>query len=236
MATPPTTTADDRGELDAGAGGGVERAVARGVEHARQAGDRAAGDERAEHAAAHADAGEHARRRGWSRSRTARGPCARGASTAPTMSIATIVNSGSTGKPRIVSRAEVQEAVGHVGGVDLAAVRPREVDAADHVERAERDHQRRHPRRTRPSRRCISPKNAPNSIPATNTSGIGDAVVGEQHAGREGGDAEHRADREVDVAGDDDDRLADREQRDDRDVEQDVAQVLRVEEARLGDA
>ena len=46
--------------------------------------------------------------------------------------------------------------------------------------------------------------------------------------------AEHRADRQVDVAGDDDDRLADREDRQDRRVEQQVLDALRGQEPRVG--
>ena len=52
---------DDRGDglqLDAGAGAGADGAVARGVEDAGEAGERAAEDERAEHPAAYREAVE----------------------------------------------------------------------------------------------------------------------------------------------------------------------------------
>ena len=55
-------------------------------------------------------------------------------------------------------------------------------------------------------------------------------VVHVQHAGRVGGDPEDRPDREVDVPGDDDDRLADREQRDDRGAREDLLEVRGAEE------
>ncbi len=55
-------------------------------------------------------------------------------------------------------------------------------------------------------------------------------MVHVQHAGRVGGDAEHRPDREVDVARNDDDRLADREQGDDRRARKNLLDVRRAEE------
>ena len=59
IATPPMTTARDRLQLDAAAGAGADGAVAGGVEDAGQAGQRAAEDERGEHAAAYGQAVEH---------------------------------------------------------------------------------------------------------------------------------------------------------------------------------
>ena len=55
-------------------------------------------------------------------------------------------------------------------------------------------------------------------------------MVDEQPAGEVGREAEDRADREVDVAGDDHDRLADREEQQDRRREQQVAQAVGAEQ------
>ena len=84
----------------------------------------------------------------------------------------------------------------------------------------------------------IAPLTTPQTTPI--------AEPGEQHerrAGHAGGgrtarrpvrrEAEHRADREVDVARDDHDRLADREQRDDRRAREQLLQARRADEAWL---
>ena len=55
-------------------------------------------------------------------------------------------------------------------------------------------------------------------------------MVHVQHPGRVRGDPEDRPDREVDVPGDDDDRLADREQRDDGGAREDLLDVRGAEE------
>ena len=60
-------------------------------------------------------------------------------------------------------------------------------------------------------------------------------VVHVEHTGRIRGDAEHRPDREVDVPGDDHDRLADCEQGDDRRARKDLLHVRRTEEVRIVD-
>ncbi len=60
-------------------------------------------------------------------------------------------------------------------------------------------------------------------------------MVHVEHPGRVRRDAEHGADREVDVARDDHDRLADREQRDDRRAREDLLDVRRAEEVRIVD-
>src|SRR4051794_7765419 len=221
----------DDGELLAGAGVRVERAEARGVEDAGQPGERAARDERPEHAPRDADAGERRRLR----VRADRVELAAHARTAHQVADDQQNRERDEREDRDPEdrvAAELEEAVGHVGGVDLAALRPDEVDAADHVERAERDHERRHARE-RDHRAVQQAEERAEQDPGGERDRDRDVVVGEQHAGQERGDPEHRADRQIDVAGDDDDGLADREQRDDRDVEQDVADVLGVEEARV---
>jgi hypothetical protein len=53
----------------------------------------------------------------------------------------------------------------------------------------------------------------------------------ERVAGHEGGQAHDRADREIDIAGDDDDGLADREHHQDGGVQQQVLDALPVQEA-----
>src|SRR4051794_28430501 len=223
----------DDGQLLPGARGGVDGAEARRVQRAGQPGERAADDERAEHAAPDADAREH---RGIG-IRADRVQLASGAVRAQ-------VEAGDEHDrerdqrehrdPRDRVRPELEELVGHVGGVDLPARRPGEVRAADDVERAERHHERRHAPEA--DQRAVDGAEA-------RADGHGDRddqrdrdarVVGEERAGGERGEAEHRAHRQVDVAADDDDGLADGEQRDERDVEPDVAQVLRREVARLG--
>ena len=55
----------------------------------------------------------------------------------------------------------------------------------------------------------------------------------EQVRGEVGGEAEHRAHRQVDVPGEHDHRLADREQREHGRVEQDELELRQAEEARL---
>jgi hypothetical protein len=57
----------------------------------------------------------------------------------------------------------------------------------------------------------------------------------EQVAGHEGGEAEDRADRQVDVARDDDERLAGGQDREDRRVQREVAQGVGLDEPRLHD-
>ena len=81
------------------------------------------------------------------------------------------------------------------------------------------------------------PQAAPSPIPRMKTSGSAmPGVAGEQVAGHEGGEADDRADRQVDVARDDHERLADGEDREDRRVEREVAQRRGLDEARLEDA
>ena len=58
-------------------------------------------------------------------------------------------------------------------------------------------------------------------------------MVAEEIGGQERRQAQHRADRQVDVAREDDHRLAEREQREDRRVDEDELDVREVEEARL---
>ena len=73
-------------------------------------------------------------------------------------------------------------------------------------------------------------------MPSSDTTMIGmPGCAGEQVTRQEGPEPEHRADRQVDVAGDDDERLADGEDREDRGVEGQVAQRVGLDEARLED-
>src|SRR3954454_10566071 len=221
---------DDR-ELLPGAGVGVDRAEPRGVQHAREAGERSARDEGPEDATRDADAGQRGRLGvGADRVQLA-------AHAGPAHHVADDEQHRERDERQDRDAqhgvaAELEEAVGHVGCVDLTALGPREVDAADHVQRAERDDQRWHAGQ-RHHRAVQQPEERAEEDAGGEGDGDRDVVVGEEHAGRERADPEHRADGQVDVARDDDDRLADREQRDDRDVEQDVADVLRVEEARV---
>ncbi len=88
------------------------------------------------------------------------------------------------------------------------------------------------PRRaiTRP---WATPITSDDSSPASDRGDDADVQVHGEVAGGHRGDADHRADRQVDAAGDDHHRLAEREQRDQRDVPDVVAQVLGAEEERI---
>ena len=78
-----------------------------------------------------------------------------------------------------------------------------------------------------------APRAAPISRPATKTSDDGDVGVGDEDlAGGVRRDADDRADGQVDVAGDDDDHLPDREQQQDRGSQQGVAPAVAAEDER----
>ena len=131
-------------------------------------------------------------RPGRSRSRTAPGRCGRSAgSSRRRPATTTTANSASTGTPSTVAVPMPQEAGRHVGGVDLPAGGPRVVDAPEHVQRAERDHQRRHPGRGDQAAVDRAAARAPERhADERATTGIGSAGRGhEQAAGRERGQA-----------------------------------------------
>src|SRR5215207_5113687 len=131
--------------------------------------------------------------------------------------------------------AEVQEGVGQRLGVDLAAVGPQEREAAEHVERAEGHDERGHlpPRHEdpveQPARR--PERDAEQEHDRQRKAGM----LRQQVPGEVGAQPEHRADREVDVARDEHERLAGGEDREDRRVEREIAQRVGLDEARLED-
>ena len=138
--------------------------------------------------------------------------------------------------PRTVALPKSRKPGGQFVGVDLLAAGPEVGDAAEDVQRAERDHQRRHVAVAdqhavdRPADRRR--RRAPTSS-ATTTGRPGWSL--QQRADGEGAQPEHRADRQVDVAGDHHDGLADRQYGQDRGAEQDVADALAGQEARVRD-
>ena len=108
---------------------------------------------------------------------------------------------------------------------------------ADDVERRERDHEARDPpdRRQRPVHDPARDADADADEERDHDRGRArDPVqVAEHRPRRVGGQAEHGADRQVDVPRDDDHRLAEREQGQDRPVAEDDVDLLAAEEPRL---
>ena len=203
--------ADDRGgdhrQLVARAGRRVDRAEARGEQHAAEPGERAREHERGEHAAVRADAGEP-RALGVRADRVQLAP---GAEVAQPLADDQHHDERDEHEDRDAEdrvRAEVQERVGQRLGVDLAAVRPQEGEAAVGVQRPERDHERRHLAQgdedavEQPAGRAE--RHAEHEHDRQREA----RVRGQQVAGHERAEPEHRADREVDVARDDHERLA----------------------------
>src|SRR3954447_18561118 len=224
---------DDRGDdlqLEAGPGRRVDRAEARGVQDAGQAREGAAGHEGPEDPSADADARER-RRLGVGADRVQLAARAVGAHRVAGDEHHDHRDQRQDRDAQDRVRADAQEAVGHVGGVDLPALGPLEVRAADDVQRPDRHHQRRHAAQR--DQRAVDRAEAGADRDAQDDDERDrDArVVAEQGPDGQRGEAQDRADREVDVARDDDDRLPDGQHRDDRHVERDVAQVLAVEEA-----
>src|SRR5829696_1386140 len=225
----------DHGQLVAGAGGRVDGGEARGEQHAAEARERAGEHERGQHAAVRAHAGEP----------RALGIRADGVQLAAGAEVAQPLadddhdderDQHEVGDAEDRAGADVQERVGQRLGVDLAPVGPQEREAAERVERAERHHQRGH----------LAPGGEdPVEQPAGGAQAHSEdehqrqrhaRVAGEQVAGHERGEPDDRADRQVDVARDDHQRLADGEDREDRSVEREVAQRRGLDEARLEDA
>ena len=127
------------------------------------------------------------------------------------------------------------EAVGQGERADLVPAGPRAVDAADHVQRSERDHEARHAG-DGDDRAVDDPAGHADAEPGEHDDQDRDVRMPlEEQAGGVGGQAEHGADREVDVARDDHHRLADREQADDRRAADDLLQVRRAHEVRVVD-
>src|SRR6476469_1251868 len=142
------------------------------------------------------------------------------------------------GHPEHRAGTERQEPGRHLVGVDLRGVgarRPRVVDAAEHVQRPERDHQRRH-LRDGDERAVDGPAHRAERDAGEHHHDDRKILVDEEELpGQVGGQAHDRPDRQVDVAGDHEQRLPDREQRDDRGVQEQVVDPLPGQEGRPRD-
>src|SRR5262245_54970760 len=126
--------------------------------------------------------------------------------------------------------ADLVEPVRQVGRVDLVAAGPGRVDAADDVERRERHDEARHAR-DRHDRPLDDPPAEPDERRDQEDDDGRDVLVVDEHdAGRVGGDADDRADGQVHVAGDDDQRLPDGEQADDRGAGEDLLEARDLDE------
>src|SRR4051794_8524774 len=224
----------DDGELVAGARGRVDGAEARGEEHAAQAGQRAGHDEGAEHAAP----GAHAGQAGGLRAGADRIQLAARAEVAQVLPDEQHHDQRDDRQRRDAedrAGADVQERVGQRLGVDLAAVGPQERKAAQGIEGAQRDDERRH---AAVGDEHAVQRTSRRAEPHPEEEDDGDRqrrMVAQQRPGHEGAQREHRADREVDVARDEHERLTCREDGEDGRVEREVAQRVGVQEARLDD-
>ena len=126
--------------------------------------------------------------------------------------------------------AELEELAGQVAGVDPVAAGPGEHDAAVDVERAERDDQRGHAAVRHQHAVDEAEDRAEQEARREHRDDRDVGLLDEQPAGQVGGQRHHRADGQVDVAGDDHDGLADGEQDQDRRVEQEVAPPVAAEQ------
>src|SRR6478735_8741436 len=137
------------------------------------------------------------------------------------------------GNAQDAAAAEAQDRLGHLRGADLLALRPPGVDALDDVEHAQGHDERRDPAEADEGAGHQSADHADGDAEEHHRQ---DPVVGPRHelAAGEGGEAHHRSDREVDVPGDHHGGLADREQYQDRGVEQQVLDALVGQEERVG--
>src|SRR5262245_7145611 len=229
-------TNHDRGddvELGVDAGVRVERAEPGRVERAGQAREGTARDEREEHAPADPKAGQPGRLRiRTDRVQIAPGPV--GAQYEPGDDHNGHREQCEHRNALHRRRPHPQQPGRHVGRVDLLAAGPGVVDAPEHVQRAEGDHECRHPGgRDEPT----VDRAAGRAEGGGHDDGDRDGQARggqEQAAGGEGGQSQHRSDRQVDVAGDDDDRLPDRGDGEDRGPEQQVLDALRGQEAWVG--
>src|SRR4051795_6030186 len=225
----------DHGQLVARASGRIDGCEARREERAAEPGERAGEHERGQHAAVRA----HAREAGALGVRSDRVELAAGAEVAqplPDRDHHDERDDHQVGDAEHGARAEVQERVGQRLGVDLAAIGPQEREAAVRVEHAQRHDERRHlpPGGEEAVEQPAGRAHRDREHEHERQRHAG--VLGEQVAGEEGGEPDDRADRQVDVARDDHERLADGEDREDRRVEREVAQRRRLDEARLEDA
>ena len=216
-------------QLDAAADARAHRAVARGVEGAGEPGQRAAEDERGEQATAY---GQPVEDRG-----VRVGPD--GVELAAAAGGVEVVadrgqdDHGDDGQHRDAedrAGAEPQELAGQVAGVDPVAARPGQHDPAVDVEGAERDHERRHLAVRHQQSVDQAEDRAEQQAGGDHRHDRQARVVDEEAAGEVGGERHHRADRQVDVAGDDHDALADGQQHQDRRVQQEVAPAVGAEE------
>ena len=209
---------DDRGdhlELVADACDRVDRRVVGQPQGTGDPGDRTAQDEGEEHARPDRDAGEACR----VRIRPDRVEVARRAEAAHRIGRD---HDGDDRDDREVGNAgdgavaDLVEALRQHRGVDLVPACPRAVDPPDDVERAQRHDQAGDAgeRDDRPVDRTEA--GADRQREQENDRHRDVRVMPVERPACVRRDAEHRSDREVDVAGDHDDGLADREQRDDR--------------------
>src|SRR4051812_1938397 len=225
----------DHGQLVAGAGGRVDGREARGEQRPAEAGQRAGERERGQHPAVRAHAGQP-RAPGVRADRVQLAPGAEVAQPLPDDDHHDERDDDEIGDAEHGPGADVEEVVGQRLGVDLATVRPQERQAAERVERPQRHDERGHLAPggedpvEQPARRAQRDRQQEHQRQRHAR------MLGEQVAGQEGGEPDDRADREVDVARDDHERLADREDREDRRVEREDAQRGGLEEARLEDA
>src|SRR5690606_23197434 len=141
------------------------------------------------------------------------------------------------GDRRDAAGAEVDESAGEVGRSDLPGADPDGVDAADDVERAEGDDEGGH--LAEADEQPVEQAEADAEQDRQGHAGDRVPAALEVDPGGEGGDAEGRADRQVDVAGDDHQRLAGGDQDQDGGVQEQVLDALLGQEravAGLGDA
>src|SRR3954470_18029267 len=225
----------DHGQLVAGAGGRVDGREARREQRPAESGQRAGEHERGQDAAVRAHAGQA--RALWVRAdRVELPPGAEVAQPLPDHDHHDERDDHQVRDAEDRAGADVEEVVGQRLGVDLAPVRPQERQAAERVERPQR-HDERRPLAPGGEEAVEQPARRAHQDRQQEHQRQGHArMLGEQVAGQEGGEPDDRADRQVDVARDDHERLADREDREDRRVEREVAQRGGLQEARLEDA
>src|SRR5216683_1853514 len=192
--------------------GGVDRGVACGPQHARDPGDRAAQDERREHALRDRDASEACRLRiRPDRVEFPAGP--EGTQVVRAGRDHDGDHDGEIGNPEDRGLRYADEAAGQRARDDLAAADDQYVDSPDDVEGGERHDEARHA-----SDRHHEPVHDPAATADSQADeehhGNGNAVVVPEEVRRdERGKPEDRPDGQVDVPADHDHRLAERKQR-----------------------
>src|SRR5581483_7789912 len=226
---------DHRGDhlkLVTGARAGVDGLVLRRPQHPGDSGDRAAHRERGEHPPADRDARQPGGfGAGSDRVQLPAGP-----------ERAQVVGAGpdhrgyhdrQVGEPSRGRPGDTGEARRESGRDDLVAAHDEDVRAAENVERGQRDDQAGHPA-DRDHETVHDPAPETDAQAREEHHHDGDAVrVAEQAGGQVRGQAEHRPDGQVHVAADHDHRLAEREQRENRGVEQDELDVDGADEPGL---